>query len=110
MKQSFVAMILGGTGQVGRAAVAQLLAIPECREVMMITRKPIAARSRVRNVVLDTGAADFAALIHMTTTAKSGVANATSRVAAAGSATPSTCLAWVLPRRTILPSRLSTNA
>jgi uncharacterized protein YbjT (DUF2867 family) len=26
----------------------------------MITRKPIAARSRVRNVVLDTGAADFA--------------------------------------------------
>jgi uncharacterized protein YbjT (DUF2867 family) len=26
----------------------------------MVTRKPIAARSRVRNVVLDTGAADFA--------------------------------------------------
>ena len=26
----------------------------------MITRKPIAARSRVRNIVLDTGAADFA--------------------------------------------------
>ena len=101
MKQSFVAMILGGTGQVGRAAVAQLLAIPECREVMMITRKPIAARSRVRNVVLDTGAADFAALIHMTTTAKSGVANATSRVAAAGSATPSTCPVLAQPRRTI---------
>jgi uncharacterized protein YbjT (DUF2867 family) len=53
-------MILGGTGQVGGAAVAELLAIPECREVVMITRKPIAARSRVRNVVLDTGAADFA--------------------------------------------------
>jgi len=32
----------------------------ECREVVMITRKPIAARSRVRNVVFDTGAADFA--------------------------------------------------
>ena len=32
------------------------LAIPECREVVMITRKPIAPRSRVRNVVLDTGA------------------------------------------------------
>jgi uncharacterized protein YbjT (DUF2867 family) len=60
MKQSFAAIILGGTGQVGGAAVAELLAIPECREVAMVTRKPIAARSRVRNVVLDTGAADFA--------------------------------------------------
>jgi uncharacterized protein YbjT (DUF2867 family) len=53
-------MILGGTGQVGGAAVVELLAIPECREVVMVTRKPIATRSRVRNVVLDTGAADFA--------------------------------------------------
>ena len=60
MNQNFAAMILGGTGQVGGAAVAELLAIPECREVVMVTRKPIAARSRVRNVVLDTGAADFA--------------------------------------------------
>ena len=60
MKQNFAAIILGGTGQVGGAAVAELLAIPECREVVMVTRKPIAARSRVRNVVLDTGAADFA--------------------------------------------------
>ena len=60
MKQNFAAMILGGTGQVGGAAVAALLAIPECREVVMVTRKPIAPRSRVRNVVLDTGAADFA--------------------------------------------------
>jgi uncharacterized protein YbjT (DUF2867 family) len=60
MKQNFAAIILGGTGQVGGAAVAELLAIPECREVVMVTRKPIAARSRVRNEVLDTGAADFA--------------------------------------------------
>ena len=60
MSQNFAAIILGGTGQVGGAAVAGLLAIPECREVVMVTRKPIAARSRVRNVVLDTGAADFA--------------------------------------------------
>ena len=75
MKPSFAAIILGGTGQVGGAAVTELLAIPECREVVMITRKPIAARSRMRNVVLDTGAADFAALIHMTTTAKSGGRN-----------------------------------
>jgi uncharacterized protein YbjT (DUF2867 family) len=60
MKQSFAAIVLGGTGQVGGATVAELLAIPECREVVMVTRKPIAAKSRVRNVVLDTGAADFA--------------------------------------------------
>jgi len=60
MKQSFAAMILGGTGQVGGAAVAELLAIPECRQVVMVTRKPIAPRPRVRNVVLDTAAADFA--------------------------------------------------
>ena len=60
MNQNFAAMILGGTGQVGDAAVAGLLAIPECREVVMVTRKPIAPRSRVRSVVLDTGAADFA--------------------------------------------------
>jgi uncharacterized protein YbjT (DUF2867 family) len=59
MKQSFAAIILGGTGQVGGAAVAELLRIPECREVVMVTRKPIAARARVRNVVLDTGAGDF---------------------------------------------------
>jgi uncharacterized protein YbjT (DUF2867 family) len=60
MNQNFAAIILGGTGQVGGAAVTELLSIPECREVVMITRKPIAPRSRVRNVVLDTGAADFA--------------------------------------------------
>jgi uncharacterized protein YbjT (DUF2867 family) len=47
MNRNFAAMILGGTGQVGGAAVAELLAIPECREVVMVTRKPIAARSRV---------------------------------------------------------------
>jgi uncharacterized protein YbjT (DUF2867 family) len=60
VEQNFAVMILGGTGQVGGAAVAALLATSECREVVMVTRKPIAPRSRVRNVVLDTGAADFA--------------------------------------------------
>jgi uncharacterized protein YbjT (DUF2867 family) len=60
MTQNFAVIVLGGTGQVGGATVAELLAIPECREVVMVTRKPIAARSRVRNVVLDSGAADFA--------------------------------------------------
>jgi uncharacterized protein YbjT (DUF2867 family) len=60
MDQNFAAIVLGGTGQVGGAAVAELLAIPECREVVLVSRKPIAARSRVRNVILDTGGADFA--------------------------------------------------
>ena len=59
MKQNFAAIVIGGTGQVGGAAVAELLSIPECREVVMVTRKPIATRARIRNVVLDTGAADF---------------------------------------------------
>src|ERR1700684_3147665 len=62
MKQNFAAIILGGTGEVGGAAVAELLAIPECRAAVMVTRKPIAARSRVRSAVFDTGAADFAEL------------------------------------------------
>jgi uncharacterized protein YbjT (DUF2867 family) len=60
MNQNFTVIILGGTGQVGGATVDELLAIPECREVVMITRKPLAARLRVRNVVLDTASADFA--------------------------------------------------
>jgi uncharacterized protein YbjT (DUF2867 family) len=61
MEQNFAAIILGGTGQVGGAVVEELLAIPQCREVVMVTRKPVAARARVRNVVADTSAADFAA-------------------------------------------------
>ena len=60
MNENFAAIILGGTGQVGSAAVAALLALPACREVVMIIRKPIAEQARVRTVVLDTGADDFA--------------------------------------------------
>jgi uncharacterized protein YbjT (DUF2867 family) len=60
MTPTFAAIIIGGTGQVGGAAVEALLALPDCREVVMVTRKPIAARPRVRNVVLDTDAGDFA--------------------------------------------------
>lgn len=52
-------MIPGGTGQVGGAAVAELLAHAECRGVLMVTRRPIEARLRVRNVIVDTGAADL---------------------------------------------------
>jgi uncharacterized protein YbjT (DUF2867 family) len=60
VKQNFAVIILGGTGQVGGAVVTELLATSECREVVTMTRKPFAPRSRVRNVVIDTGAADFA--------------------------------------------------
>ena len=60
MKQKFAAIILGGTGQVGSAVVKELLAIPECRQVVIVARKPTPPRERVRNVVFDTGAADFA--------------------------------------------------
>lgn len=60
MNQNFAAIVLGGTGQVGGAAVSELLAIPACREVVMVTRKPLAPSPRVRNVVMDTAAADFA--------------------------------------------------
>jgi hypothetical protein len=44
VKQSFATIIFGGTGQVGGAAVAELVATSECREVVMVTRKPIAPR------------------------------------------------------------------
>ena len=47
VKQNFAVIILGSTWQVGGAAVAELLAVPECREVVMVTRKPIAPRSRI---------------------------------------------------------------
>lgn len=60
MTQNFAPIILGGTGQVGSAAVTELLAVPTCREVVMITRKPIPPQPRVRNIVLDTAAPDFA--------------------------------------------------
>ena len=60
MKQNFVVIILRGTGQVGGVAVEELPATSERREVMMVTRKPIGPRSRVRNVILDTGATEFA--------------------------------------------------
>src|ERR1700759_3346496 len=60
MTNIFAAVVLGGTGQVGSAAVGALLSIPQCREVVMVTRKAITPRPRVRNVVLDTGAGELA--------------------------------------------------
>ena len=61
MYPQFRVIIIGGTGQVGSAVVQALLAEPVCREVVMVTRKAavIVDPARVRNVVMDTGAADF---------------------------------------------------
>lgn len=54
-------VILGGTGQVGAAVVAALLASSRCREVIMISRRALAngLSERVRPVVMDTESAGF---------------------------------------------------
>ena len=61
MNPQFRVIVIGGTGQVGNAVVQALLAESVCRELIMVTRKPvvIADPARSRNVVMDTGAADF---------------------------------------------------
>jgi uncharacterized protein YbjT (DUF2867 family) len=61
MNPQFRVIIIGGTGQVGNAVVQALLGESTCREVVMVTRKSavIADPGRQRDVVMDTGAADF---------------------------------------------------
>ncbi len=61
MSTPFRVLFIGGTGQVGAAAVRALAAEPSCAEVVMINRKPLAelAGPRVRQLVLDTSAANF---------------------------------------------------
>ncbi|MBD8873130.1 hypothetical protein [Rhodanobacter sp. DHB23] len=65
MSSSFRTIVIGGTGQVGGSVVQALLATAECREIVMVTRRPItpADPARMRNVVMDTGAADFEARV-----------------------------------------------
>jgi uncharacterized protein YbjT (DUF2867 family) len=65
VSKTFRAIVIGGTGQVGGAVVQELLANAECREIVMVTRKPITIVDavRMRNVVMDTGAVDFAARV-----------------------------------------------
>src|SRR2546425_11114944 len=57
----FRVLIIGGTGQVGAAVVRALAAEPSCAEVVMINRKAISltADPRLRQVILDTAAAQF---------------------------------------------------
>jgi uncharacterized protein YbjT (DUF2867 family) len=61
MSTPFRVLFIGGTGQVGAAAVRALAAEPSCIEVVMINRKPLAelAALKVRQVILDTGSAEF---------------------------------------------------
>jgi uncharacterized protein YbjT (DUF2867 family) len=61
VNSQFRVIVMGGTGQVGSAVVTALLAEPVCREVVMVTRKPVASSdpARLRTVMMDTGAADF---------------------------------------------------
>ena len=60
---AFRVLIIGGTGQVGAAVVRALVAEPSCTEVVMVNRKAISltANHRLRQVILDTGAAQFPA-------------------------------------------------
>jgi uncharacterized protein YbjT (DUF2867 family) len=61
MNSQFRVIVIGGTGQVGSTVVQALLGASECREVVMVTRKPVVISdpARLRNVVMDTSAADF---------------------------------------------------
>jgi len=58
----FRVLVCGGTGEVGSALVRALLAARACTQVVMVNRRatPPAADARLRQVVMDTGAADFA--------------------------------------------------
>lgn len=58
----FRVLIAGGTGQVGAALVRALLASDSCAEVIMINRRTasLVADSRLRQVVMETGAVNFA--------------------------------------------------
>ena len=62
-KVPFRVLIIGGTGQVGAAVVRALAAEPSCAEVVMVNRKttPLTASPRVRQVIVDTAAAQFSA-------------------------------------------------
>src|SRR3989337_2612418 len=60
---AFRVLIIGGTGQVGAAVVRALAAEPSCAEVVMVNRRAVSltADLRVRQVILDTAAAQFPA-------------------------------------------------
>jgi uncharacterized protein YbjT (DUF2867 family) len=57
----FRVLVIGGSGQVGGALVRALLAAGSCTEVVMVNRRTIAlaADAHLRQVIMDTSAADF---------------------------------------------------
>jgi len=57
----FRVLLIGGTGQVGLALVRALLASSACSEVVMVNRRevPLTEHKLLRQVILDTGAANF---------------------------------------------------
>ncbi|WP_213775158.1 hypothetical protein [Bradyrhizobium sp. dw_78] len=59
----FRVLIIGGTGQVGAAVMRALAAEPSCAEVVMVNRRAVSltAHPHVRQVILDTAAAQFSA-------------------------------------------------
>jgi uncharacterized protein YbjT (DUF2867 family) len=73
-KLAFRVLIIGGTGQVGAAVVRALAGEPSCTEVVMVNRTAtsLTADPRLRQVIVDTAAAQFPA--DVTTLAKSIVA------------------------------------
>src|SRR5260370_21415993 len=60
---AFRVLVIGGTGQVGAAVVRALVAEPSCAEVVMVNSKaiPLTTNHRLRQVILDTAAAQFPA-------------------------------------------------
>jgi nucleoside-diphosphate-sugar epimerase len=58
----FRVLVVGGIGQVGSRLVRALLAANSCTEVVMVNRRSIApaADARLRQVIMDTSAANFA--------------------------------------------------
>jgi hypothetical protein len=62
---SFRVLVVGGSGQVGSGLVRALLASSSCTDVVMVNRRtiPLAADTRLRQVIMDTGAASFASKI-----------------------------------------------
>ena len=58
---AFRVLVIGGSGQVGSAVVRALLSAGPCTEIVMVNRRsiPLAPDARLRQVVMDTGAATF---------------------------------------------------
>ena len=71
---AFRVLMIGGTGQVGSAVVRALVEESSCAEVVLVNRKAMSsqAQPRVRQVILDTAAAQFPA--EVTSLAQSMVA------------------------------------